>query len=125
VQPPIKVRIGSEKGVKAYVCSKARPIVGVNEVRVITMDNINVTSHESHLESQNDRIIAVLGQDETDCIPICNPHKALPKQHVTVLVNSPVAGKPLSQVNASGLHSRDIVRNQKQLGKRRRKSPLS
>ncbi len=125
MQPPIKVRIGSEKGVKAYVCSKARPIVGVNEVRVITMDNINVTSHESHLESQNDRIIAVLGQDETDCIPICNPHKALPKQHVTVLVNSPVAGKPLSQVNASGLHSRDIVRNQKQLGKRRRKSPLS
>jgi hypothetical protein len=62
------------------------------------MDNINVPSHESHLGSRNGRDIAVVGQDEMDCIAICNPHKALPKQHVTVFVNSPVTGKPLSQV---------------------------
>jgi hypothetical protein len=98
-QTPIKVMIGFEKGVKANICSKLRPIVGADKVGVITMDNINVPAHESHLESQNGQVIAVVvGQDETDCIAICNPHKALPKQHVMVFVDSPVAGKPLSQV---------------------------
>jgi hypothetical protein len=62
------------------------------------MDNINILAHESHLESQNGWVIAIVGQDEMDCITICNPHKALPKQHVTVFVNSLVAGKPLPQV---------------------------
>jgi hypothetical protein len=75
------------------------------------MDNINIPAHESCLESQNGWVIAVVEQDEMDCKAICNPHKELPKLHVTVFVNSPVAGKPLSQVGmqADRHFSRDIV----------------
>jgi hypothetical protein len=56
------------------------------------MNNINVPAHETHLEPQHCWAVSIVRQNESDDIAVSDPHKALPKKHVTVFVHAPVAG---------------------------------
>jgi hypothetical protein len=62
-------------------------------VDVVPMDDINVPAHETHLESQHGWIVAIIQLDEMSGVTICDPHKALSKEHVTILVNGPISCK--------------------------------
>jgi hypothetical protein len=56
--------IGLEQRVKAQVNAKAGPIVGVRQKNVVSVFDIHVPTHESHLQAQYGGIPSIIRQDD-------------------------------------------------------------
>jgi hypothetical protein len=46
----IEVEVGLEKWIKADIRPKSQPVIGVNEVGVIPMHDVNIPAHKAHLQ---------------------------------------------------------------------------
>ncbi len=90
--------IGLEQRIEAQVNAKAGPIVRIRQKNVISVFNIHVPTHESHLQVQYGGIPSVIRQDELDCIAICDPSELLTKAHMAVFVNGPIASKSFPEM---------------------------
>ena len=91
-------KIITEQGIKLDVHSEARPIVGVDELVIWAVDDIDIPAHQAHLQTKNCRIAAVVRKDELDCITVRNPNKALPEDIMPDLVNPIIACKALAKM---------------------------
>jgi hypothetical protein len=50
---PREVKVGFEEGVKAKISAKALPIVCISDVVIIPVDDVDIPSHQSHLQHQD------------------------------------------------------------------------
>ena len=62
------------------------------------MDDINVPTHETHLQAKDGLVGAVIRQDKLDCVAICYPDKALAVTHVPNLIHCPIPSKAFAKV---------------------------
>ncbi len=70
----------------------------VSDVVVLSVDNIDVPTHQAHLQSKDGVIGTVIGEDKLNCIAVCNPDKSLTKQVMAALVHSVVTSKTFAQM---------------------------
>jgi hypothetical protein len=57
---PREVEVGCEEGVKAEISAKAQPIVCIGDVVIIPVDNVNIPSHQLHLQEKNGMVCSVV-----------------------------------------------------------------
>jgi hypothetical protein len=74
------------------------PIICIDMIIIILMDDINILAHKPHLKVENIRISTVIRKDELDCVAVSCSYKSLPKEHMAALVDQPVAGKTLAKM---------------------------
>jgi hypothetical protein len=70
-----EVKIFAEGRVIAQIGVKLGPIISINEVVVCLMDDVNIPTHEVHLEVKDSLIGSIMQKDKLDCIAISDPHK--------------------------------------------------
>ena len=85
-----EVEIIGVQGVEAEVGTEAGEVVGINEVRVGAMNNIERPDHEAHLHPKYDGVVSVVGEDEAHCITVGDKGEALAEQPRSILVDTPV-----------------------------------
>jgi hypothetical protein len=49
LQSSAEVEVGLEKRVETYVCTKPWPIISVNEMGVIPVEDVNIPTHIKHI----------------------------------------------------------------------------
>jgi hypothetical protein len=86
-----------QKWIELQVHAQTRPVIGVNKLGVQAVYNINILTHQAHLQMQNYEIAAFVGQDEFYCIAISHPDKALSKNHVAAFVDGVFIGKSFAK----------------------------
>jgi hypothetical protein len=57
---------------------------------MIISDDVDIPTHQMHLQAQNGRVGTVVEKDEFNRITASSPHKALAKEHMVALVHSPI-----------------------------------
>jgi hypothetical protein len=57
------------------------------------MDDVNIPTHQMHLQAENGWVGTVIGKDEFNRITVSSPHKALAKKHMAALVHYPITRK--------------------------------
>jgi hypothetical protein len=87
-----------QKGIEFQVNAQTQPVIGINEFGVRAVYNINVPTHQVHLQSKNCRIAAFVGQNELYCIAISHPDKTLSKNHVAAFVDGAIPSKSLAKM---------------------------
>ncbi len=87
-----------KKWVEVKVDTQTRPIIGVDELSVRAVHNIHVPTHKAHLQLQNSRVAASVGQNEFYGIAIGDPEKALSKYVVSAFVDGVVSRKSLTKM---------------------------
>ncbi len=74
------------------------PIVWVTNVMIISMDNFDIPTHQTHLQAENGWVGTVIGKDEINCITVSSPHKALAKEHMAGLVHCSITGESFTKI---------------------------
>jgi hypothetical protein len=87
-----------EEQVKAKVGPKTGPIICVNKIIIVLMDNINIPAHQKHLKAENSWVSTVIRKDKFDCVAVSCPYKLVSKEHMAALVDGPVTGKALTKM---------------------------
>jgi hypothetical protein len=87
-----------EEQVKAKVGPKTGPIICVNKIIIISMDNIDIPANQPHLKAENSWVGTVIRKDKFDCVAVSRPYKSLSKEHMAALVDGPVTGKTLAKM---------------------------
>jgi hypothetical protein len=87
-----------QKWIELQVHTQTRPVIGINELGVRAVYNINVPSHQAHLQTQNRGIAAFVGQYEIFCIAIGHPDKALAENHVVAFVDGVITGESFAKM---------------------------
>jgi hypothetical protein len=54
---------------------------------IVSMDNIGIPTHQTHLQVEDGWVGTIIGKDEFNCITVSRPHKTLAKEHVVALVH--------------------------------------
>jgi hypothetical protein len=62
------------------------------------MDYGDIPAHQMHLQTKDGMVGTVIGKDESYCITVSNPHKALAKECMAALVHSPITREPFTQM---------------------------
>jgi hypothetical protein len=62
------------------------------------MDYVNILAHQTHLQAKDGVVGTLIGKNEMDCVTVDNPHKALTKKHMAVLVHCPITRESLAQM---------------------------
>jgi hypothetical protein len=62
------------------------------------MDYVNIPAHQTHLHAKDGMVGTIVGKNETDCITVGNPHKALTKKHMAALVHCPITRESLAEM---------------------------
>jgi hypothetical protein len=62
------------------------------------VDNVNVPTHQAHLQTQNSRVAAFVQQDELDSATVSHPNEALAEDILAALVNGIISRKSLAQM---------------------------
>jgi hypothetical protein len=57
---PREVKVGFEEGVKAEISAKAQLIVCIGYVVIIPVDNVNIPSHQSHLQAKDGVVCTII-----------------------------------------------------------------
>jgi hypothetical protein len=57
---------------------------------IVSMDNVDIPTHQTHLQMKDGPIGTEVGKDELNCITVHCPHKALTKKHVAALIHCPI-----------------------------------
>jgi hypothetical protein len=60
---------------------------------IISMDDVNIPTHQTHLQAENGWVGTVVGKNEFNCITVSSPHEALAKEHMAALVQCPITGE--------------------------------
>ncbi len=92
----IEVKVCFKQWVIAYVRSETGPVIGIGQVDVVAMDDVHVPTHQVHLKSKDRWIIAIVQENESDSIAVGDPDKTRAEQHMTILVDGPVASEALA-----------------------------
>jgi hypothetical protein len=62
------------------------------------VDNVNIPAHQAHLQMQDSRVAALIGQNELDGVTISHPHEALSKDVLTTLVDGIITRESLTKM---------------------------
>ncbi len=62
------------------------------------MEDINVPTHETHLQAKDGLVGAVIRQNKFDRIAICYPDKAFAVTHVPDLIHCPIPSEAFAKV---------------------------
>jgi hypothetical protein len=57
---PREVKVGFEEGVKAEICAKAQPIACIGDVVIIPVDDVDIPSHQTHLQVKDGMVCTVV-----------------------------------------------------------------
>ena len=87
-----------EERIKVNVDAQTRPIIGINQVRVRSVYNIYIPTHQAHLQPKYGQFATIVGQKEPDGVTVCHPDKALAKHVMLVLVNGVITCKTLPEI---------------------------
>jgi hypothetical protein len=78
------------------VGAEAQLIVSIRYIIIVPMDYVDIPAHQTHLQAKDGMVGTVVGKDETDCLIVGNPHKALTKKHVAPLVHCRITRESLA-----------------------------
>jgi hypothetical protein len=121
----VELVIVVEVWVKADVFAKLQPVVCVGKMRVISMNDVNVPAHPSHLQPKDSWVVSVVREDETNSIAVRNPNKMNAKEHMPIFVDRPVAGKTYQDGSGGIFHYCDSACRQMPPAATQLKNPLS
>jgi hypothetical protein len=62
------------------------------------MDDVNVPSHNMHLEMLDCLIAAIVQEKKLSSITVHDPNEVMPKQHMATFTHSPVSGKDFTKI---------------------------
>jgi hypothetical protein len=62
------------------------------------MDYVDISAHQTHLQAKDGMVGTIIGKNEMDRVTVGNPHKALTKKHMAVLVHCPISRESLTQM---------------------------
>jgi hypothetical protein len=65
---------------------------------IILMDDVDIPTHQTHLQAENGWVGTVVGKDEFNCITVSSPHKVLAKEHMAALVHCPITGESFTKM---------------------------
>jgi hypothetical protein len=93
-----ELKVFFEERVKVKVSSKTGPIVCIEEITIVLMDNIDIPAHQPHLKAENSRIGTIIRKDEFDSISVSCLYKLLLKKDKAALIDQTVAGKTFTKM---------------------------
>jgi hypothetical protein len=91
-------KVVTQKWVKLQVHAQTQPVIGINKLGVRAVNNINVSTHQVHLQMQNHGIATFVGQDEFYCIAIGHPDKGPSKNYVAATVDGVITSKSFAKM---------------------------
>ncbi len=87
-----------QKRIKAEICAKTWEIIGICQAHILPVFHDHVPAHESHLETQDHRVLPVIREDELECITVCHPDKSFAEGHVMAFIDGVITQECLSQM---------------------------